>query len=130
LTTELGLDLTKAPYDADPARWTNPTDYSHCHAVADESRSLGATAILSSSARDPASGPIEPHCAGLDPCDDTPARVAPAFCRIAGLDLAAQRQQPAGGTVDADRVVGSDDEGVCVQRPVTGTKHLDRLHLS
>ena len=25
---------------------------------------------------------IEPHCAGLDRCDDTPARVAPAFGRI------------------------------------------------
>ena len=54
--TELCLDLTKGPYDAYPGRWAHPTDYSHCHAVADEARSLGATAILSRSARDPASG--------------------------------------------------------------------------
>jgi hypothetical protein len=38
--TEFCLDLTKAPYDADPGRWTHPTDYSHCHAVADEARGL------------------------------------------------------------------------------------------
>lgn len=53
---ELCVDLTLPPYDNDPERWTHPTDYSDCHALADEARRLGATAIRSRSARDPDAG--------------------------------------------------------------------------
>jgi len=54
--TEVCLDLTQPPYAANPEHWTHPTNYSACHAVADEARSLGATVIRSKSARDPGSG--------------------------------------------------------------------------
>lgn len=54
--TPLCLDLTAPPYDARAADWLHPTDYAACHALADEARGLGCTAIRSPSARDPAGG--------------------------------------------------------------------------
>jgi hypothetical protein len=54
--TALCVDLTQPPYAGDAERWTHPTDYTACHAVADEARNRGATAIRSESARDPDSG--------------------------------------------------------------------------
>jgi len=52
----LCLDLTQPPYADNLERWTHPTDYHACHAIADEARQLGATVIRSQSARDPGSG--------------------------------------------------------------------------
>jgi hypothetical protein len=52
----LCVDLIHPPYDSAPERWTHPTDYTYCHALADEARGLGATAIRSRSARDPDGG--------------------------------------------------------------------------
>ncbi len=46
-----GLDLTRPPLDADAARWTHPTDYSPCQALADAARDAGITAIRYQSAR-------------------------------------------------------------------------------
>ncbi len=45
---------------------------------------------------------------GLDARDNPAIGCAPALGRIAGLGIAAQHRQPAGGTVDADRIGGSD----------------------
>lgn len=50
------MDLTAPPYDAEAVRWTHPTDYAPCHAVADEARATGCGAIRSASARDPDGG--------------------------------------------------------------------------
>ncbi|MFO7853947.1 MAG: RES family NAD+ phosphorylase [Paracoccaceae bacterium] len=52
----LCLDLTRPPYADRHEAWIHPTDYAACHAVADEARVLGADAIRSISARDPAGG--------------------------------------------------------------------------
>jgi hypothetical protein len=54
--TDRCMDLTAAPHDADPDRWTHPTDYAPCHAIADEARAKGCGAIRSESARDPEGG--------------------------------------------------------------------------
>ena len=70
---------------------------------------------------------------GLDARDNPAAvgtgSIAPALGRIAGLGIAAQDRQPAGGTVDADRIGGSDNDGVGVQRPVAGQPEplIDRV---
>lgn len=56
LYAALCLDLTRPPHAATPERWVHPTDYSACHAIADDARRLGCTAIRSVSARDPAAG--------------------------------------------------------------------------
>lgn len=50
------LDLTAPPYHAEAERWTHPTDYAPCHAIADKARALGCGAIRSLSARDPDGG--------------------------------------------------------------------------
>jgi len=54
--TALCLDLTRPPHDAEAEAWVHPTDYSRCHEIADEARAMGAGAIRSASARDPAGG--------------------------------------------------------------------------
>lgn len=54
--TALCLDLTVPPYEVDAARWTHPTDYEPCHAIADAARAQGCGAIRSVSARDPEQG--------------------------------------------------------------------------
>jgi len=48
-----GLDLTRSPLNRDAEQWTDPTDYSHCQALADAARSAGVTAIRYQSARAP-----------------------------------------------------------------------------
>lgn len=50
------FDLTRAPFAAREAEWTDLLDYSACQALADAARSAGAGAIRSKSARDPAGG--------------------------------------------------------------------------
>ena len=52
----LCLDLTAPPHDDDAERWTHPTDYAPCHAIADDARAAGCGAIRSRSARDPEGG--------------------------------------------------------------------------
>ena len=47
-----GLDLTAEPFDRDRARWTDPTDYEGCQALADAARAAGVQAIRYLSARD------------------------------------------------------------------------------
>ena len=46
-----GLDLTQPPLDRDRSRWTDPTDYARCQALADAARAAGAAAIRYQSAR-------------------------------------------------------------------------------
>ena len=48
-----GLDLTRPPLDREARKWIDPTDYSHCQALADAARDAGATAIRYQSARAP-----------------------------------------------------------------------------
>jgi hypothetical protein len=50
--TSTGLDLTASPFDRDRARWTHPTDYDACQALADDARAAGVQAIRYPSARD------------------------------------------------------------------------------
>ena len=47
------LDLTAAPFDAERARWTHPTDYEPCQAFADAAREADADALRYPAARDP-----------------------------------------------------------------------------
>lgn len=54
--TPLCLDLTAPPHEGRAAEWLHPADYTACHAIADEARTLGCGAIRSHSARDPAGG--------------------------------------------------------------------------
>lgn len=54
--TAAGLDLTRAPLDADVARWTHPTDYSACQALADAARTADVQVLRYRSARDPLGG--------------------------------------------------------------------------
>jgi hypothetical protein len=51
--TGRALDLTRAPLDADHARWTHPTDYAACQALADDARAAGIEIITYESARAP-----------------------------------------------------------------------------
>lgn len=51
--TTRGLDLIAEPFDRERARWTDPTDYSACQALADAARAGGAEVIRYASARDP-----------------------------------------------------------------------------
>jgi hypothetical protein len=51
--TAAALDLTRPPFDADPARWTHPTDYAPTQAFAHAAREAGVQALRSPSARDP-----------------------------------------------------------------------------
>lgn len=50
------LDLTRPPLDADTDRWTHPTDYADCQALADAARVAGVRALRYRSARDPHGG--------------------------------------------------------------------------
>jgi RES domain-containing protein len=51
--TSAGLELTAPPLDAARARWTHPTDYGPCQALADAARDAGADVLRYASARDP-----------------------------------------------------------------------------
>ena len=51
--TRAGLDLTCAPFNAEHKRWTHPTAYKPCQAMADAAREAGVDAIRHPSARDP-----------------------------------------------------------------------------
>ena len=51
--TSVGLDLTMPPLDADRVRWTHPSDYAPCQALADEARGAEADVLQYASARDP-----------------------------------------------------------------------------
>ncbi|HEX4914837.1 MAG TPA: RES family NAD+ phosphorylase [Vicinamibacterales bacterium] len=50
-STSKGLDLTQPPLDRDAEKWTHPTDYSECHALADAAREAGVTVLRYQSAR-------------------------------------------------------------------------------
>jgi hypothetical protein len=52
--TLAGIDLTTQPFDADRARWTHPTDYASCQALADTARQADVDVVLYRSARDAA----------------------------------------------------------------------------
>src|SRR6476661_3661073 len=52
--TSAGLDLTAPPFETDRLRWTHPTDYAPCQALADLARAAGVEGLLYGSARDPA----------------------------------------------------------------------------
>jgi hypothetical protein len=52
-STGKGLDLTRAPLNRDQEKWTHPTDYSHCQALAETARSAGVQALRYQSARAP-----------------------------------------------------------------------------
>ena len=47
-----GLDLTVAPFDAARSRWTHPTDYAPCQALADTAREADVDVLRYWSARD------------------------------------------------------------------------------
>jgi len=49
--TSTGIDLTASPFDADRARWTHPTDYAPCQALADIARNAEVDVLRYSSAR-------------------------------------------------------------------------------
>lgn len=51
--TGKGLDLAQPPLDADAAKWTHPTNYTYCQALADAVREAGIQAIRYQSARGP-----------------------------------------------------------------------------
>jgi hypothetical protein len=46
-----GLDLTAAPFDRESGRWSHPTDYTRCQALADSARAAGVSALRYASAR-------------------------------------------------------------------------------
>ena len=48
-----GLDLTRPPLNRDAEKWTDPTDYSHCQALADAARSAQVQMLRYQSARGP-----------------------------------------------------------------------------
>ena len=54
--TKKAIDLTKGKYGAGIARWTHPTDYSHCQALAEAARAAKIEVIRYPSARDPERG--------------------------------------------------------------------------
>ena len=49
-----GLDLARPPFDAERARWTHPTAYGPCQALADAARGASVDALRYPSARDTA----------------------------------------------------------------------------
>jgi len=51
--SQAGLDLTAPPFDADRARWTHPTDYAPCQALADAARDAEVGVLRYRAARDP-----------------------------------------------------------------------------
>ena len=52
-STGKGLDLTRPPLNRDAEKWTDPTDYSHCQALADTARSAQVQMLRYQSARAP-----------------------------------------------------------------------------
>ena len=46
-----GIDLSRAPFDRDAAKWTDPVDYRHCHELADAAREAGVQVVRYPSAR-------------------------------------------------------------------------------
>jgi hypothetical protein len=50
-STGKGLDLARAPLNRDVAKWTHPTDYSHCQALAETARLAGVNVLRYQSAR-------------------------------------------------------------------------------
>jgi hypothetical protein len=54
LATPLALDLSAGKLAADHPRWTDPTDYASCQALAETARAIGAAVIRYISVRDPA----------------------------------------------------------------------------
>ena len=46
-----GIDLSKAPFDRDAAKWSDPVDYRHCHALADAAREAVVQVLRFPSAR-------------------------------------------------------------------------------
>jgi len=51
--TTTGVDLTAPPFVAERARWTHPTDYGPCQALAETARDAGIEVLRYTSARDP-----------------------------------------------------------------------------
>lgn len=51
--TAAAIDLTQPPFDADRARWTHPSDYGDCQALAAAAREARVEAIRYESVRDP-----------------------------------------------------------------------------
>jgi hypothetical protein len=56
LATKAALDLTAPNLNRDADRWTHPTDYGPCQALADSARDAGADLLRAASARDPKGG--------------------------------------------------------------------------
>ena len=56
LATERALDLTEPPFDRHAALWTDPVDYTACHALAEVARDAGTELLRYASARDLESG--------------------------------------------------------------------------
>lgn len=56
LATTRALDLTRAPFAADEAAWTDPASYAACQDLAASARAADAVLIRTISARDPARG--------------------------------------------------------------------------
>jgi hypothetical protein len=48
-----GIDLSAAPFDAERARWTHPTDYAPSQALADAARAAGVDVVRYPSSRQP-----------------------------------------------------------------------------
>lgn len=51
VASDAALDLTQAPFDTPPGRWTHPTDYAATQALAAEARTAGIAALRAPSAR-------------------------------------------------------------------------------
>jgi hypothetical protein len=51
--TAAGLDLTTPPFEKQQARWSHPSDYTACQALADAAREAGVQALRYASARAP-----------------------------------------------------------------------------
>jgi hypothetical protein len=47
------INLTRAPFARQRARWMHPTDYAHCQALADDAHTAGVEVIRFASVRDP-----------------------------------------------------------------------------
>ncbi len=52
--TGSGIDITVPPFDIDRPRWTHPTDYAPCQALADSAREADVDVVRYDSARDAA----------------------------------------------------------------------------
>jgi hypothetical protein len=51
--TDAGLDLTAPPFDRQRKRWSSPSEYTACQALADAARAAGVEAVRYESARAP-----------------------------------------------------------------------------